>query len=75
MMSGVPQGSLLGPLIFLILIGDIDASVVKAVVRSFADDTHAPPKQSDQSNIHLYFKKTLIESMIGQTMPIWNSMT
>ena len=41
MISGVPQGSVLGPLIFLILIGDIDANVVKAVVRSFADDTRA----------------------------------
>ena len=39
--SGVPQGSVLGPLIFLILLGDIDANVKASKVRSFADDTRA----------------------------------
>ena len=33
--SEVPQGSVLGPLLFLVLIGDID----KDITSSFADDT------------------------------------
>lgn len=37
--SGVPQGSVLGPLLFLILIGDIDQNVASSFVSSFADDT------------------------------------
>ena len=37
--SGVPQGSVLGPLLFLVLIGDIDQNIAAAFLSSFADDT------------------------------------
>ena len=42
--SGVPQGSVLGPLLFLILIGDIDQNVAHAFLSSFADDTRIGSK-------------------------------
>ena len=37
--SGVPQGSVLGPLLFLVFIADIDKDVSSSKIASFADDT------------------------------------
>ena len=38
-LSGVPQGSVLGPLLFLVMMTDIDDDIYHSFLSSFADDT------------------------------------
>ena len=65
-LSGVPQGSVLGPLLFLILIGDIDNELTSAFLSSFADDT----RMGHKTDTHA--EKTELQSDLN-TVYRWTS--
>ena len=49
--SGVPQGSVLGPVLFLCLMADIDSDTEGVMISSFADDTRLSSRVQTEQDI------------------------
>merc|ERR1719309_960275 len=51
--SGVPQGTVLASILFIIMISDIDESLKSSIVRLFADDTRVSAKIRTKEDMEL----------------------
>ena len=69
-LSGVPQGTVLAAILFIIMISDIDENIKKCIVRCFADDTKVSnkikteeDKQIMQEDLNIIYKWAQDNSM------------
>ena len=87
--SGVPQGSVLGPILFLLYINDINENI-QSSIRLFADDKHITEITTTSSKVLGMVKRTLgpckpevkdtaynmlVRPKLEYASPIWNPHT
>ena len=73
-LSGVPQGSVLGPILFPVYINDLQCHLKGSTAGSFADDTRLSKQISSCDDV-LILQKTSIPWLNGLLRTTWSSKT
>ena len=59
--KGVPQGSILGPVMFILYVADLQSNLTLSIITQFADDTSVTIQSHKGENHVMKIKNTLIE--------------
>ena len=60
MSGGVPQGTVLCPLLFIITINDIDENITQSIISIFADETSVTKTINTEEDLELFQEALLL---------------